>query len=283
VIGGAGGAGGRVDVIAHAVGVLASISTAGGTGGGYGKTQGAGGAGGAIWGWTDAPIFNAHEVVTAAGGDGNPAGADGATHQEQSPTGLTVAPKTGLASFTSRSPDAQRYRVLFTPTGGTQITAEQAAANAGLRLAVPVCKPGQLTVVAVDDANGWVSDPSPAVAYTRPPSNTQTCSKAPGIRAAATVKRTLKALKRAAFVANIKFRAAGIGKLTATLALAGKRGHRAHKLATVSAAITRPGVQTVHLHLPAGARSRGSYVLQLATTSPDGKGHATTTLRLEIT
>jgi hypothetical protein len=49
-----------------------------------------------------------------------------------------------------------------------------------------------------------------------------------------------------------------------------------------STRIKRAGALDVPLRLPARARKRGSYVLTIVTTSPDGKRHARTNLTLEI-
>ena len=51
---------------------------------------------------------------------------------------------------------------------------------------------------------------------------------------------------------------------------------------SVTAKLTKPGSQKLRLTLPRAARRRGHYLLRLVTTAPDGKGHKTTTLKLEV-
>ncbi len=43
-----------------------------------------------------------------------------------------------------------------------------------------------------------------------------------------------------------------------------------------------PGSQNVRITLPKSARRTGRYLLRLVATAPDGKGHRTTTLKLEV-
>jgi len=303
-LGGTGGSGGQIVVVAHAIGALASLSSAGGQGGGYGDTQGAGGPGGAIFAWTNAPIFNSQELVSSDGGDGNPTGVAGTQHQESSPTALVIAPSTGVLSFTSQSPDAQDYSVLMSVDGAAPVTALTSTATSGLQPNAPLCVPVSFTVVAVNNAVGWTSDPSAAVDYTRQPSPTQGCSDAPKIAAATPLRRSLRQLRRAHWVVTLPLEASGIGQLQATLeqnhsvAKVHKRGkrsagkrHKRHErrakasaktIVTVSMQLTSPGTHVLRLPIPAAARALGGYSVRLTTTSPDGKGHLETTLTLEL-
>ena len=118
-LGGAGGSGGQIEIVAHAVGTLASLSSQGGDGGGYNQSQGPGGAGGSIFAWTNSTVFNEGLYVSADGGNGNPSGTQGAQTQESSPTSLTVSPTTNLVSFTSQSPDADHYLIMAAVGGQT--------------------------------------------------------------------------------------------------------------------------------------------------------------------
>ena len=288
-LGGTGGSGGQVIVLAHAIGALASLSSTGGDGGDYGATQGAGGAGGAILAFTDAPIFDGLKLVDSDGGNGNPTGAQGHQSQDMEPTGLAIRPTTGVLSFTSQSPDAQSYRILMSVGGAAPVTDLQTAATSGLTPHAPLCQPVSFTVVAVNSSVGWTSAPSGAVAYTRRPSATQGCSDPPRVSAAdATQRRTVRQLRRAHWLAAITVQSSGIGALQETLSTIvtrrskGKTTSTRRTLLTDSTQITRAGRQILRLHLPAGARSAGTYRLRLTTTSPDGTRRTSTTLTLEI-
>jgi hypothetical protein len=175
---------------------------------------------------------------------------------------------TGVLSFTSRSPDADRYQVLRSIAGAPAQPVLVTAHTSGLKPPAPLCEPVTFTAVAIDSAVSWTSDPSPSVSYRRQPSATQTCSQAPRIAAAA--------LRRSGSVVAVRVRTTGVGKLAATLV------HTGHKLAVVAIDLTRAGHKTLRLHLPAGRPHHGRYVVRLQTTSPDGSRHATTTLTLEI-
>ncbi len=290
-LGGTGGNGGHIVVVADAVGALASLSSRGGDGGDYGARQGAGGPGGAIYAFTSAPIFNAHQLVDSDGGDGNPTGVGGPQSQDLAPTALVIDPATGVLSFTSQSPDAQLYRVLMSVAGAAPVTALESASTSGLKPSTPLCKPVSFTVVAVNNTFGWTSGPSAPVAYTRPPSATQGCSDAPRISGAPVMeRRSLSQLRRARWFAALSFASSGIGELQATLvatATTRKRGKGAPRpngrtLLTVATQLTRAGRHTLRFRLPVHARAPGSYRLRLTTTSPDGKQHKSTSVTLEI-
>jgi hypothetical protein len=296
-LGGIGGNGGEIVVAAHAIGELASLSSAGGAGGDYGDVQGPGGTGGEILAWTNAPIFNSQQLVSSDGGDGNPTGTAGDQDQNSSPTAPTIT-ASGALSFTSQSPQAQSYRVLMSVGSAAPVTALNTAATSGLQPTAPLCQPVSFTVVAVSPtAYGWVSDPSPAVAYTRQPSATQTCSDASAIDSGTSYKISLRSLRRAHWVAALAIKTSGIGQLQATFAGAagagrasGKSHHRKRKghssraatAVPVTIQIATPGRHVLHMPLPPSARALGSYRIAVTTTSPDGKNHKPTTLTLEI-
>jgi hypothetical protein len=293
-IGGTGGNGGQIVVAAHSTGELASLSSAGGPGGDYGDDQGPGGTGGEILAWTNAPIFNSQQLVSSDGGDGNPTGAAGDQDQNSSPSAPAITP-TGVLSFTSQSPQAQTYRVLMSVGGAAPVTALDSTVTSGLRPNAPVCQPVSFTVVALSPtAYGWMSDPSPAVAYTRQPSATQGCSDPSTIDSATTYKISLRALRRAHWVATLPIKTSGIGQLQATFAGAGRaggkthrrkrKGHSSRKSTTVPVTVqlVTPGRHVLHMPLPPSARALGSYRIAVTTTSPDAKNHRQTTLTLEI-
>ncbi len=292
-LGGTGGAGGQTLVVIHALGALASLSSAGGQGGDYGDSQGPGGRGGALLAFTNAPIFNDQELVSSDGGDGNPTGAAGQQVQDQSPTAPVIVPSTGALSFTSQSPQAQRYQVLMSVAGGAAVPVLTTAHTTGLHPKAPVCEPVTFTVQALDYSVGWTSDRSPAVAYRRQPSRSQGCSEAPKVTASSSFSRSLRSLRHAHWVAAFPLRTNGVGRLEATLVREatsgratkhGKRQHRsgAKTIATVSLVVTGSGSHVLHFALPAAGRVAGSYSLRVRATSPDGKGHLVTSFGLEI-
>jgi hypothetical protein len=267
-LGGAGGAGGAVQVIAHALGPIVSLSTQGGDGGNYGTDQGPGGPASTIWAWTDAPLFNDRQQVTTDGGNGNPTGPAGQKRQNSSPTSPSIDPLTGVLSFTSRSPDAQRYEVLRSVAGATPQVVLTTTQTSGRKPPAPLCVPVTFTVIAINNTVQWTSDPSPAVSFRRRPSASQSCSAPPHIAAAS--------LLRAGSVISIHVRTTGVGKLIATLTRSGGHGP---PLATATVTLTRSGHRTLRLHLPAGHR-HGRYVIRIETTSVDGTHHATTAITL---
>ncbi|MGO9751341.1 MAG: beta strand repeat-containing protein [Solirubrobacteraceae bacterium] len=287
-LGGSGGSGGQIDVVAQAVGALASLSSRGGDGGDYGAMQGAGGPGGAIYAFTSAPIFNAHQLVDSDGGDGNPTGVGGHQSQDLPPTALVIDPSTGVLGFTSQSPDAQLYRVMMSVAGAPSVTALESASSSGLTTDTPLCEPVTLTVVALNNTVDWTSDPSPPFAYTRQPSTSQRCSDAPRVTGATLTRRSLRQLRRARWFAAVPIESSGIGALQATLTKIarkpgkGKTKARSTSLPLVPTELASPGQHTVRFLLPLTARSPGSYRLQLTTTSPDGKDRVSTGLTLEI-
>jgi hypothetical protein len=283
-LGGPGGNGGQVEVIAHAVGPVASLSSAGGDGGDYGANQGPGGLGGAIWAWTNAPLFDDQQLVTSDGGNGNPTGTAGKKHQDSSPTALSIGPSSGLLSFTSQSPDASGYAVLESQAGAAPRAVLQTTSSANLRPPAPLCVPVTLTVVAVNGAVQWTSDPSPSVAYTRPPSATQGCSDAPRIAAVGHPHVSMRRLRRGRWAATVLVTIRGIGSLQAAVkpARGAHPGHSARRLRLAVLQITRSGRHRLHLLVPAADRAPGTYVIRVLTISPNGKGHRTTTMTLRI-
>lgn len=282
--GGAGGAGGRIDIVTRGLGPIVALTTHGGYGGDYGDDRGPGGAGGAVTAWTDAPLFDDQKVVDTDGGDGNPVGASGMKTAEQSPTTPAIDAGTNALSFTSRSPDATGYRVLRSAGGGAPQTALETTASTGIKVPAPACVPVAVTIVATNAQVGWVSDPSPAVTYTRPASSTQQCSEAPAVRAARKLRFKRRALRRARWRAAILVRSDGIGAVRGTLTRVPRRGSKTSRrtLAKLSATLSKPGTQTLKLVLPRAAQRTGTYALKLVTTAPDGKGRRTTTLKLEV-
>jgi hypothetical protein len=152
-----------------------------------------------------------------------------------------------------------------------------------LRPPAPLCVPVTFTVLAVNAAEQWTSDPSSAVAYTRQPSAKQQCSAAPQITVAGHPHSSIRRLRRAGWVATVKVSSSGIGSVQATFGRHSRRG--GHTLGTAKGAgslITRPGRLRLHVQIPAADRKPGTYTIRVYTLSPDGKGHATTKLTLRI-
>ena len=279
-LGGAGGAGGRITLIAHEVGLLVSLSAAGGSGGGYDNEQGPGGTGGSITAYTDAQIFNSERWVSTDGGDGNPTGAAGSQVQNQSPAALAADAK-GLISFTAQSPSATRYELETIGKGGAVKVVGKTTKAQAVDPDLPVCKTVQLEVVAIDDAVPWTSDPSNSIEYTRPPSNTQTCATPPKLTLPQKLATTLKGAKHAHWVEALRFHAAGIGTLRATLTYRADSGPRS----TVRTALKlkrAAGTHVLHFTLPNGVRAAGSGSLTLTATAPDGRHHRTRIVKIEV-
>jgi len=283
-VGGPGGNGGQIEVVAHGIGPVASLSSAGGDGGDYGANQGPGGHGGAIFAWTDGPLFNNQQLVSADGGNGNPTGIGGGLHQDSSPSGLSVQPETGLLSFTSHSPDASGYVVLASEKGLASQTVLHTNLTANLHPRVPVCVRVSFTVVAVNGAEQWISDPSNSVSYVRQPSSRQRCSQAPRLVVAGKPHASLARLRRSGWTATVRVRSNGIGSVLGVLGSSG-HGHRRHGLKNTGSTlqISRPRSLKLHLLIPVRDRQPGSYVIRVHTVSPNGRGHGTSALRLQIT
>jgi hypothetical protein len=278
-LGGVGGAGGQIKLIAHEVGLLASLEAAGGAGGGNGAYQGPGGAGGSITVYTDAQIFNSQRWVNTDGGDGNPTGAPGTEVQEASPTALSVS-KSGVVSFTTHSPGASRYELEAVGKGGVTKVVETTRKGSDLRPDTPVCKKVSLEVVAISPSVAWTSDASNLISYARPPSRTQTCAAPAKLTLPKQLGDTVKQARQAHWVEALRFHSSGVGSLKATLTYATVTGSSA--TVTVKLVLKRAGNRVLHLALPSSVRSAGSGSVSLTTTSPDGKRHTTRTLKVKV-
>jgi hypothetical protein len=278
-LGGAGGAGARITLIAHEIGLLASLSDAGGSGGGYDDEQGPGGPGGSITAYTDAPIFNSERWVSSEGGDGNPTGAAGSQVQNSAPSSLSANAK-GLISFTPHSPGATRYELEAVAKGGAVKLVEKTTKSQALHPDMPVCKTVELEVVAIDAGVAWTSDPSNSIEYTRPPSKTQTCAAAPKLRLPKKIDTTLKSARRAHWVEALRFRSAGIGTLRVAFKYTTVTGRRGSAITLLT--IRKAGTRVLHLTLPNGVRAAGSGSVRFTETSPDGKHHKTRTVKIDV-
>jgi hypothetical protein len=277
--GGAGGAGGKMTLIAHDVGLLVSLSAAGGAGGGNGNLQGAGGAGGSITAYTDAQIFSSERWVSTDGGDGNPTGAAGTQVQDSAPSALSANTR-GLVSFTTHSPGASLYELETVAKGGATKVIDKSSTSSKLRPRIPVCATVKLQVVAVSAGLGWMSDPSTPISYTRPPSRSQTCAETPKLILPRKLVTTLKRVRRAHWLEPLRIHSAGIGTLRAIFTYrtaAGLRGTIRTRLT-----LRRAGNRVLHLTLPSGLRAAGSGLVKLIETSPDGKHHKTRTVKIEV-
>jgi hypothetical protein len=284
-LGGQGGNGGQIEVIAHAIGPVASLSSAGGDGGNGGtccSSQGPGGHGGAIFGWTNGPLFDDQQLVTSDGGNGNPTGIGGAKHQDAAPTGLSIQPSTGLLSFTSQSPDASGYEVMRSEPGSAPAMVLRTTVTSDLRPRAPLCVPVSFTVVAVNDAEQWTSDPSNAVSYVRQPSSKQRCSDAPRLTALGKRGASWARLRRAGWIVTIVARSSGIGSLRVLppVSLTRGRHHKGPALGLMQ--ISRAGRLKLRLLIPPSDRRPGIFRVRVRTISPNGKGHAINRLRLKI-
>jgi hypothetical protein len=284
-LGGPGGNGGQIEVIAHAIGPVASLSAAGGDGGNGGtccSSQGAGGRGGAIFAWTNGPLFDDQQLVTNDGGNGNPTGTAGAKHQDAAPTGLSIQPLTGLLSFTSQSPDASAYEVMRSEQGSAPTMVLRTTVTSDLQPPAPLCIPVTFTVVAVNDAAQWTSDPSNAVSYVRQPSTKQHCSDAPHLTVLGKPHPSSGRLRRAGWIVTIVVRSSGIGSLPILPPV--ELGHGGHHKGTVPTVlqISRAGRLKLHLLIPRADRRPGIFRIRVRTISPNGKGHHVNKLRLQI-
>lgn len=284
-LGGRGGDGGRIDIIARAIGSTVAISSHGGAGGDWGDDRGPGGSGGAVHAWTDAPLFDDQKVVDTDGGDGNPVGSSGGKVTQQSPLAPAVDAGSGLISFTSRSPGAQGYRLMRQLAGGAPELVLTTGSSAGIAPPPgPVCEAVTFTVMAFNDAVGWNSPSSPAVSYTQPPSATQGCGDAPALTADGRLRFSRRALRRHKWEATLALRSSGVGSLQGTLHKAPRRGARgtSRALTKVTAKLAKAGGQKLRVKLPRAARKAGRYQLRLITTAPDGTARRTTKLTLEV-
>lgn len=284
-LGGRGGDGGRIDIIARAIGSTVALSAHGGAGGDWGDDRGPGGSGGAVHAWTDAPLFDDQKVVDTDGGDGNPVGSSGAKVTQQSPLAPVVDAGSGRISFTSRSPGAQAYRIMRQVAGGPAEVVLTTGATAGIAPpSGPVCEAVTFTVMAFNDAVGWNSPSSPPVSYTQPPSATQGCGDAPALTADGRLRFSRRALRRHKWEATLALRSSGVGSLQGTLHKAPRRGARgtSRALTKVTAKLAKAGGQKLRVKLPRAARKAGRYQLRLITTAPDGTARRTTKLTLEV-
>jgi hypothetical protein len=278
-LGGAGGAGGRLTLIAHEVGLLVSLSAAGGSGGGNGDFQGPGGPGGSITAYTDAQVFNSERWVSSDGGDGNPTGAAGSQVQNSAPSALSANGK-GLISFTTHSPGATRYELETVAKGGVAKVIERTTKSQGLHPHIPICETVKLQVVAISAGVAWTSDPSTQIDYTRQPSKTQSCAKPPRLTLPPKLETTLKGAKRAQWVETLRLHSAGIGTLRVTLTYVTATGFRA--TVTDDLTIKRVGTRVLRLTLPGSVRDTGSGSIRLRETAPDGKHRRTRTVKIEV-
>jgi hypothetical protein len=280
-LGGSGGAGGQVTLIAHAVGLLTSLSAAGGAGGGYDTEQGPGGPGGTITAYTNAPIFNSQQLVSTDGGDGNPTGPAGNQVQNTSPTGLATTAH-GVFSFTSNSPSATRYLLELVPSTGAPKTVQETSRVSDLRPPTALCQKVTLEVVAVNPGVAWTSDPSSPISYTRQPSKTQTCAAPPKLTLPAKLDTTVAHAKRAHWRETVRFRAGGIGTLRARLTYRTVKPVGSRATVTTLLAIRRRGADVLHLTLPGAVRGAGAGTVKLTEISPDGHHRAIHTLKIKV-
>jgi len=280
-LGGSGGAGAQVTLIAHAVGLLTSLSAAGGSGGGYDNTQGPGGAGGSLTAYTDAPIFNSQQLVSTDGGDGNPTGVAGKQVQNAAPSSVATTAH-GVVSFKSNSPSATRYLLEIVPSSGVPTTVLKTSKTSGLEPATPVCQKVTLEVVAVTSGIPWTSDPSSPISYTRQPSKTQTCAAPAKLKLPAKLGTTVTRAKHADWRETVRFRAAGIGTLKVKLTYRTLKPHASSATLTTQLTIRKPGAQVLRLRLPGSVHGAGSGTVRLTEISPDGHHRVIHTVKIKV-
>jgi hypothetical protein len=280
-VGGAGGDGAQVTLIAHAVGLLTSLSAAGGSGGGNDAEQGAGGPGGSLTAYTNAPILNSQQLVSTDGGDGNPTGAAGSQVQNVSPSNLTTTAD-GVVSFKSNSPSATRYLLEIVPASGAPTTVLKTAKTTGLEPATALCQKVTLEVVAVTSGIPWTSDPSSPISYTRQPSKSQTCAAPAKLKLPAKLDTTITRAKRAHWLETVRFHAAGIGTLKVKLTYKTLKPHADHATLTTQLTIRKAGGQVLHLRLPSTVHAAGSGTVKLTEISPDGHHRVIRTVKITI-
>lgn len=290
--GGTGGAGGAIEIVAMAIGNVGAVVAEGGDGGDFGDDQGAGGNGGTIRVWSDAPLFDDKKVVSTSGGNGAAglAGKDGAKVQQTSPSSLTLGTD-GTLSFKSNSPSAEGYRILRSVNGGPAEVFYEGTATSGIKADGPICVPVTFTAIAFAASVGWTSVGSQPVAFTAQPSASQACNQAPTV--SATKKQlafSLPKLRKAGWKLTVPFTSAGLASKLSFQLVGTKLVKVKKKLKKVPVVLLRgdattapaAGAATLPLTLPKAARKAGTYTLVLVTTSPDGKATTTTKLTLEV-
>ena len=276
-----GGHGGRVDIVAKTIGSIVSLSSHGGAGGDFGDDQGPGGAAGPIYTWSESQLFDDQRVVNADGGSGHPVGTAGLKQRERMPSAPTIDATSGAFGFTSQSPDALAYRILRSVNGAAQEMVSDGTKTAGIPTTNPVCVPVTYTVIALHSGVGWVSDAPATVSFLKPPSATQGCADAPELTPTKRLRFSLRALRKAKWRVTLPVRSSGIGSVDVALKATGRKAP-ATPLATQTLKVAGAGPLNLKLALSSKARKRGRYRVELVTTAPDGKTHATTTLTLEV-
>ncbi|MEZ5100395.1 MAG: hypothetical protein R3C15_11470 [Thermoleophilia bacterium] len=290
--GGTGGAGGAIEIVAMGIGNVGAIVAEGGDGGDFGDDQGAGGNGGTIRVWSDAPLFDDKKVVSTSGGNGSAglAGLDGAKVQQTSPSTLALG-SDGTLSFTSNSPSAEGYRILRSVNGGPAEVFFEGTATSGIRADGPICVPVTFTAIAFNSAVGWTSAGSQPVSFTAQPSATQACNQAPTVSATKKQLRfALTKLRKARWKLTVPFTSAGLTSKLSFRLVGTKTVKVKKKLKKVPVVLLRgdaatapgAGAATLPLTLPKAARKAGTYTLFVVTTAPDGTATTTTKLTLEV-
>ncbi len=281
---GAGGPGGDIDIVATHIGAVGSVLAIGGNSGSgttTGPTSAGGGAGGTVRVWSDEDPGDGRTTILTTGGTGVPLGPDGARIVEMSPSGLTVDTEGSLA-FTSRSPDADGYRVFRSVNGAPVEAVVDATGTSGVAPPPPPsCVPVTYTVQAFETALGWLSLPIGPVAFTKQPSATQLCTDAPKIKVGKALKVKLKALKKSKWKVNVTVQPQGAGTLLAKL-FPKKITKKTKPFVTVTRPVLAPTKVKIALILPKGARKAGTYTIRFETKAPVGKASRSATVKLEV-
>ncbi len=190
-------------------------------------TQGPGGTGGAIYGWTDAPLFDDQKVVDTDGGSGHPVGSSGVKTQESSPTGADGRPGDGAAHASRRAAPTRSSTACCAASAAHRAevaleSAQDGRPDAGL----PGLRPGRRSPSSRSRRTvGWTSD-APGARELHAPAlgDAGLRRRAEAERRRASLRFSLRSLRRKKYRAVLKLRADGIGSVQATLAAGPPQG-----------------------------------------------------------
>jgi hypothetical protein len=272
-----GGAGGAIEIVSQSIAASTGVLSGGGNGGTsgvQGGLRGNGGNGGRVRVWAQLPSLILLLLVDSTGGAGDPNGVDG---PNAAPADFSIS-KTRTLSFTTRSPDAEGYR-LFVSIAGAPATAGMTMKGSGAPLpAVAPCVKADYSIAAFNTPVGWQSDPIGPVSLTAAPSATQTCTEAPQVTLLVQkIKKKLNPLKKKKWRVPVRFLADGMG--TAHVVLSRKKKILA--FVDKPLAPVRRNV-SVMLTIPKKLRKAGKFTVSVTGTAPVGKARSKSTLTLEV-
>ena len=227
--------------------------------------------------WAQQPSLILLQLVDSGGGTGDPNGADGPQSENAAPTTFTIS-KTRTLAFSSRSPEAEGYRIFGSVNGAaaTQLMTTKAS-SAPLPAVVP-CVKADYWLAAFNSGVGWQTDPIGPVSVTAAPSDTQACTDAPQVTfLAQKIKKKLKPLSKKKWKVPVRFLADGMG--TAHVALSRKK--KVLAFVDKPLAATRRNV-SVTLTIPKKLRKSGKFTVTVTGSAPVGKARSKSTLTLEV-